>query len=176
MPDGICGVDGCDRPLRSRYAELCNTHYFRLRRTGATGSPDIWDRKRKPCSVAGCPDLACSLGLCSRHYQRYKAHGSVDVVLPPRSGAANRNWKGEHCGYRGAHDRVRRARGSASNHQCSNCGSRAQHWAYDHQDPDERTSSLGPYSTSVQHYQPMCVPCHKTFDLNHLRSCQSSPA
>jgi hypothetical protein len=94
MADRNCTVDGCTRTLRSPKADLCNAHFS--------------DRKRKPCSVDGCPDLACGLGLCSRHYQRYKSHGSV--------------------------------------------------------------------STSVQHYQPMCVPCHKTFDLDHLQSCRSSPA
>jgi hypothetical protein len=176
MADASCDVDGCDRNRRSPGAKWCDAHYFRVRRYGTTGAAQVSDRKRKPCSVDACPDLAYGLGLCSRHYQRQKNHGSVDVVLPPRSGAANWNWKGNDCGYGAAHDRVRRARGSASTHACSSCGSPAQHWAYDQQDPGEQASTFGPYSADVQHYLPMCVSCHKTFDLHHLQACQSSPA
>jgi hypothetical protein len=177
MNDRSCAVDGCGRTPRSPKADLCNAHYFRMWRYGRTGTAEISDRKRKPCSVEDCPDLANGgLGLCSRHYQRLKTHGDTQVVLPPPSGEANRNWKGNNCGYGAAHDRVRRARGLASTYPCSNCRAPAKHWAYDHGDPNELVSPLGPYSAQVQHYLPMCVPCHKAFDLRHLQACRSSPA
>ena len=61
-------------------------------------------------------------------------------------------------------------RGMASAHQCSaQCGRMAVDWAYDHADAreqvghDEQGREL-PYSTDVQHYQPMCRSCHTLFD------------
>jgi hypothetical protein len=39
---GLCKVDGCKTQVRSRWATLCNTHYFRGRRTGTTA-----DRERR---------------------------------------------------------------------------------------------------------------------------------
>lgn len=54
----------------------------------------------------------------------------------------------------------------ASSHQCTHCDQRAKHWAYDHTDPAERTDpKMGPYSTDLDRYLPLCVPCHKRFDL-----------
>jgi hypothetical protein len=35
----VCSVARCDVLVRSRHSELCNTHYFRKRRTGSTDDP-----------------------------------------------------------------------------------------------------------------------------------------
>jgi hypothetical protein len=70
--------------------------------------------------------------------------------------------------------RVRATKGSASQHTCP-CGAPAAHWAYDHQDPDQRIGQAGkrgeglPYSLNPDHYQPRCVPCHKAADLARLK-------
>lgn len=72
-------------------------------------------------------------------------------------------------GYRGAHHRVARARGRASDHLCS-CGAQARDWAYDGQDPAElselraRQVSPSPYSLDPAHYVPLCGPCHYEVD------------
>lgn len=70
--------------------------------------------------------------------------------------------------YGAAHHWVRQARGSASEHQCVDCGDPAREWAYDHTDPDEMSEKQGrltlSYSAKPQHYQPMCKPCHRRFD------------
>lgn len=68
-------------------------------------------------------------------------------------------WRAEHNlaapGYFGLHNRVRKARGPASNYACVDCEKRAQHWATLH----------GTDGTDVMaHYQPMCVPCHFAYD------------
>jgi hypothetical protein len=47
------------------------------------------------------------------------------------------------------------------------CGKTAQHWAYDHLDPDELVSERGyPYSLDPCHYFPTCVADHKAWDLS----------
>jgi hypothetical protein len=86
-----------------------------------------------------------------------------------RSGESNPRWRGPEAGNRAAHQRVMALHGKATDHPCADCGGLAAHWAYDHLDPDELPSDDGPYSTKVEHYRPMCVPCHKRFDLDYLR-------
>lgn len=80
------------------------------------------------------------------------------------------NHLAEFVDYSAAHERVRRLYGPASDHYCIGCGAPAQHWSYDHADPDELISpTLGiAYSLDTDRYQPRCVSCHKTFDLAHL--------
>lgn len=171
MADRTCSVNGCPRPLRSSGAEWCNTHYFRMRRTGSVGSAEIWDRTPKPCSIEGCERTSADggLGWCGVHYQRNKAHGDPTLVLPRRTGEAHPHWTGANASYSTMHDRVRRAKGRAADHTCAlNCGRQAKHWAYSHTDLTERHSPEGPYSLDVDHYTPLCVPCHKRFDLDHI--------
>ena len=83
-----------------------------------------------------------------------------------RDGLACRLPKRTH--YVTAHRRVREARGSASDYQCSQCESQARHWAYDYSDPDEQLGYTGgvfmPFSNNPQHYDPLCALCHKRRD------------
>jgi hypothetical protein len=69
-------------------------------------------------------------------------------------------------GYSGAHDHVRAARGHVHTHKCERCGRlRAQQWAYDHEDPNERVDdNLRVYSEDPAHYMPLCRACHKALD------------
>jgi hypothetical protein len=67
--------------------------------------------------------------------------------------------------YTAAHQRVKAASGSASLRTCVDCGGKAEHWAYDRQDPDELSGvdyhgSHLTYSGKPQHYQPKCRRCH----------------
>lgn len=71
--------------------------------------------------------------------------------------------------YSGAHMRVRADRGPAADYLCG-CGSVAAQWAYRHDDPDELKAAEGAYSADPYRYDPMCVSCHKKFDLELIRS------
>lgn len=63
------------------------------------------------------------------------------------------------------HQRLRRTKGSASAHNCCDCGSQAHEWAYQHTDPKPRTDSKGQlYSPDMVHYKPMCRSCHRFLD------------
>jgi ribosomal protein L32 len=58
----------------------------------------------------------------------------------------------------------------AAHHLCADCGTRAQHWSYDHNDTEEIRDDMGlPYGSDASHYSPRCVSCHKRFDLAMLQ-------
>lgn len=121
------------------------------------------------CSVDGCARLHYGKGFCRLHYDRVRARGTTDLVTtrrprPDMAGANNRGWRGDAVSTDGAHRRVRKARGPASDYPCVECGGPAKEWAYDHLDPDERHHPHGPFSLKIEHYQPMCVRCHRHFD------------
>ena len=163
-----CSVEGCSRPVRSRYADLCNTHYFRKRRTGSTGTAEVWDRKRRGCSVEGCSEPHYGLGFCFTHYRHNRKGGSPDHVGQiVRRGSDNGVWRGNSVGYTSAHQRVYRARGAARDQTCP-CGSQAAHWSYNHDDPNEiegiTRGRTVRYSGDPSHYTARCVSCHKLFD------------
>ena len=47
-------------------------------------------------------------------------------------------FRGDDINYIGAHGRVYKARGKATEHACHWCGAPAHQWAYDHADPNEK--------------------------------------
>lgn len=160
-----CAVEGCDRSVQMR--GWCLAHYRRWRRTGDVMAGVPLRVKRVGCSVDGCERQHRAGGFCEMHYQRNRLHGSTDLPTPTvYHGSDHPAWKGSAVTYMPAHTRVVRARGSASLHLCWNCGGQAQDWAYDHADPDEltcqKTGRL--YSGDVEHYRPLCRPCHKRID------------
>lgn len=52
------------------------------------------------------------------------------------------------------HERVRKARGPASEHLCADCGSDAQEWATIH----------GRDGSEIEDYRPLCCACHGRYD------------
>lgn len=66
MADGICTVDGCEKPLGGHRRTYCEMHYYRIRRGGTLEKR----RVRKVCRECGQP--AASFGLCQTHYMRQR--------------------------------------------------------------------------------------------------------
>lgn len=97
------------------------------------------------------------------YYNRWHREGEPGEA-ERRFGEAHHNWTGDAVTYSGMHIRVRNARGRAAEHECVHCGSAAEQWAYDHLDPDPRVEGDQLYSLSVDHYIPLCIPCHKAYD------------
>ncbi|AEK07094.1 hypothetical protein JOEDIRT_57 [Mycobacterium phage JoeDirt] len=98
------------------------------------------------------------------HYMRQRRGQELDA--PSR-------YNGE-VKYQMAHLRVRKARGSARAYVCS-CGDQAREWAYDGSDPAELTDVVDGravrYSADPKFYQPLCIRCHRNFDVQrHGRS------
>ncbi len=79
-----------------------------------------------------------------------------------QAGPAGTRWLGDSVGIKGAHDRVRRARGPASDHTCIDCPAQAAEWSYD--------EAPGEHSPRIEDYSPRCYSCHKRLDnlLRHL--------
>lgn len=123
------------------------------------------------CAIDICQREPKARGWCDMHYQRWRKHGNplrVDPSpkLPVLRGADNPKWKGDAAKYSAIHNRLRRYRGAAADHECGHCGKAAEDWAYDRTDPNELVDQdTGfPYSTDVRRYLPLCKPCHYRFD------------
>lgn len=132
------------------------------------------------CSIDGCPRPAkyAKSGWCQTHYHRWWRHGDPSIVNTPTyahtpglKGPASPAWVGDAVGYKGAHQRVQRARGLANEHQCLHCGQSASTWAYDHEDPNEvwgnDSGNVMAYSLVIDHYIALCRSCHRKFDIGH---------
>jgi hypothetical protein len=152
-----CTVPGC--PETPKALDLCPAHWDRWYRTGDPGPAEIF-KPREGCDVSGCPDPHVGLGFCKSHLRKFHLYGDPTHAEHPG------RWAGDDVGYDGVHKRLRALHGEAAAHPCRRCDKPAKHWAYDHADPDERQDPRrGPYSIDPAHYLPLCVSCHKTFDL-----------
>lgn len=153
MSKRTCTIEDCGHKVHGH--GWCHMHYQRWRRYG---NPTALLPRHDACQVDGCPKPLRSQvsGLCEMHYYRRRRHGDVLTVLTARKPIVL---------YRAAHARVQAARGPAAAHPCTDCANPAEHWSYDHTDPDELRSDTGqPYSLDVGAYEPRCVPCHAKFD------------
>lgn len=83
---------------------------------------------------------------------------------PHASGASNGNWSANPT-YSGAHQRIRRAKGPASDHACVDCEGGGSEWSYVGGCADER-STPSSYCWHPEHYVARCVSCHRRHDGN----------
>ena len=127
----------------------------------------------RTCIVEGCEKRVHAKAMCAVHAARLRRTGTTDLV-GRRKGPDNYRWAGDEVSYGAIHRRLRVYRGSASSHPCEGCEGEASHWAYDHLDVNQKESERGPYSASLDHYRPLCVPCHKTADLERLGKARQS--
>lgn len=118
---------------------------------------------KEQCEVSGCDRTRHGRRFCQVHYKRYKKYGDP--------GSAEILTRGGSDSYVAIHDRLRRERGSASSYDCEHCGQPATDWAYDHDDPYERSNihrgRIAQYSIDINHYLPLCRQCHTRFDIAH---------
>lgn len=176
-----CEAEGCQQGVEAR--GLCNAHYLRERR-----------KRLGPCEAEGCDKLQHSRGLCTWHYRKQKARTAPPCkaaecgrgVAYPSSGLCTghyaRQWwasqgnesradfssaiGGGPKTYNGAHHALRRDLGPASDHECIDCGTKADHWSYSHESESEIICPVDghPYSLDWDDYSPRCVTCHNQFD------------
>ena len=137
-----------------------------------------YSRQVHPCKVDNCAGTARKRGWCSPHYNRWWRTGNPLVNGPrriggPPPGELHPNWVGDNAGYITMHARVRRQLGQPAANLCAGCcGSRAQTWAYDHTDPQERFDAREghPYSLDVKRYVPLCRSCHSSYDAAYAKA------
>ena len=163
----VCQADACDLKTRSKYAQYCETHYYRFRRNGTldTIQPRV---PQAACVVAGCKRPAERTdGLCRGCLDRLQRNGSFDYI--------DKKQPDELTTYTAVHRRLRTRNGSARNYSCVDCGGRAHHWSYNHQDPTPRYERVGrhprpvPFSPNLACYEPRCASCHRRFDLRNIK-------
>jgi hypothetical protein len=185
MPERTCSVDGCEKIAQQR--DWCPMHYQRWRKYGDVGPsaplPHGRPKVERQCSIEDCDRPHNSRGWCAMHYSRWKRYGDPLVIHGRRyspeqypTGSAHSQWRGGQVGYSGAHRRVMRERGAASECACIQCGQDAQDWAYDHTDQNEIRDGNGRiYSGDPNRYVPMCHGCHSIFDqqwrMEQVNSC-----
>lgn len=126
------------------------------------------------CKIDGCEKpvrKSKDRGWCSMHYNRWWRHGDPEIVLKkgPPKGTERRK---EVLSYTGAHKRVQAFRGKATEYVCNHCGEPASHWSVQlervlvvYEDHEGH-----PYSVEPDDYDPLCVPCHKAYDLGRLNA------
>ena len=168
-----CAAEDCSETPRSKHSPWCETHYYRIRRTGTHETIRVKRNHHEICIVEGCGMRdAGHHRLCDKHYSRKMRNGDPLALRgpnPPR-GPENARWTGDEATYECLHQRLKKVRGLSSRYDCIDCGRRAQHWSYDHLDPDEKfQEDKGPFSLDINHYDPRCVRCHKRFDMGTIR-------
>lgn len=178
MDKSTCDIPGCEKPVRGRSC-WCYGHYMKNWRYG-TPTPE---HPSRVVDIIGA--RYGTLVVVERVDQKWLCECDCGRSRVASAGELNRTGNANTCGHRpahranaptyaAAHERLRTDLGSASSHQCTDCGETAYHWSYDHDDPNEMYERIGTtliaYSPIQSHYAPRCVPCHKRYDLGHLNS------
>lgn len=165
-----CSVPGCARPHQGR--GYCDGHLRRLLASGDPGPAEFEPRRPGAvCSIEGCGKPIDGRGWCNAHYLRWRKSGDPLTPLPERGPT----WVGDQVTYAGMHSRLRHFRGRARDQVCVDCGGRAEHWSYDHSDPNARIDAATglPFSPDVDRYMPRCRTCHRRHDAGrYVRACQ----
>jgi len=72
----ICGF--CEEEKEIKAKGLCASCYQRMKKKG---TPE-YSKIKKICYIDGCDEFVKSLGLCEKHYSRWKRHGHTDQTRP----------------------------------------------------------------------------------------------
>lgn len=86
MPENVCVVSGCSKPVLNKAKGLCSPHYQQQWR-GAPFSDPIPRWRGEECAVDGCSDQVRSVALCAIHYDRKLRTG--DTGSPQRKSFKN---------------------------------------------------------------------------------------
>lgn len=100
--DGVCSVENCNKPIKSR--RLCEKHYARMRRNNTLEISSIERGKVKTCLAVGCDRPHKTHGYCETHYKNYRHTGSPHLPKVIK-----------YCGVKGCNNK-HDAKGLCSNH------------------------------------------------------------
>lgn len=175
MANGTCPVLDCTQPIKR--AGYCYGHYMKNWRYG-TPTPEFepkWvDARGQRFGTLVVQERVGRAWLCLCDCGRRRVASAGELNRSGESASCGDRMihrRLDDAGYTAAHQRCRSDRGLVQGHDCIDCGDTAQHWSYNHDDPDERLAlglSANPvaYSLDPSHYSPRCVSCHKRFDLD----------
>ena len=71
----------------------------------------------KECCIRNCINKSRKLNMCTKHYQRLKRHG--DLELHYRYGEDHQSWIGENVSYHGIHAWVKKRK--QNHNKCEKC-------------------------------------------------------
>lgn len=175
MTEGTCSLPDCHAPIKRR--GFCYGHYMKDWRYGTptpTFAPAYTDLTGQRFGLLLVTARAGKRWLCRCDCgtDTHVTPGSLNSGTTTSCGDRAVHHRRDDITYCTAHDRVRADRGRVQDYACIGCGAPANHWSYDHADPDERlddTLSARPvaYSVKPEHYDPRCVTCHRRFDVAH---------
>jgi hypothetical protein len=181
----VCQVEGCGRPYLAK--GYCRPHYGRAycgRDVTAPIRGYIPNWSREPDAEGRYQCNTCAHWFPVGHFRRQKRSpnglsAACKTCDAERCGKVYRGGRSIHneCGVSGAHARVYREWGLASQYPCVECGGTAKDWAYDGTDPTQLfvESNSGRRRSSTrkgwlfvsrypEFYMPMCKKCHKSMD------------
>lgn len=159
---------------------------------GCRGKAQLIVKKTQTDGLCQCCDnAAIRRGLCQSCHYRAKRRGVLEsVALPPMpngfvgvSGERHPTFQGSQSGgergYNHVHARLRRERGRAADVMCAeSCGNPARQWSYDGYCPGEQfgnaTNDSKPWCPHLDHYQPRCLSCHQSWDMDQDYVAQAS--
>ena len=173
MANRTCSVEGCDKDVYQGQ-KMCGSHFMKWYRHGdplwkmPPRYKDITGNVFGNLTVISRVDKGSWLCCCSCGRTLEVNTGDLNRGRTTSCGDGKIHHRDEHPSYGAVHLRLKTDLGPASNYRCVDCGMQAQHWSYNHDDPREMRSELGPYSADASHYSPRCVSCHKLFDLGTL--------
>lgn len=192
-----CKTDGCEKPVKVKKRQLCSNHFQQWARANR---PKAGLRE---CSVEDCTKIAYAKNFCSGHYKRFRITGSPVptpkvqeycecgkeatvagkckthymqqwyAAMQPRAFDPNAINVKERVSYQGAHYRIRRTRGKASDYTCTDCPNPAREWAlkFDavnvHVNVSQTRMNGSRFSMDPNDYEPRCRPCHSAYDAEH---------
>ena len=73
-----CSIKGCLNLLYKD--EYCKKHHLLHQRFGLLQIKNKVKKDVKICYMFDCSNVSIALGLCSKHYRRYKRHGDPSIV------------------------------------------------------------------------------------------------
>lgn len=167
-----CAVEDCKKP-RHQGQQMCGSHYMKKYRYGdplykaPPKYEDLTGRRFGVLTVVRRVGIKWEC-LCDCGSVALVRPGDLNRSSVKSCGNSAKHRRSDNISYSGMHARLRADRGNASDHACVSCGNKAKHWAYNHTDPDEIQGEKGPFSLNINNYDPMCVSCHKNFDLARL--------
>lgn len=101
MPERICSVEGCRKPVLAR--GWCNMHYSRWRATGELGPAEakyLYRSGTRLCSIEGCDRYVRggSKHMCKLHYERLRRYGDPGPATVKIAAKGSGSWY-RHQGY-----------------------------------------------------------------------------
>lgn len=73
----LCKIEGCDKPVHVAARQLCVSHY--MTQVRMKNVPLLVNRPIRLCMVKDCDNKHYIGGVCHKHHERLRIHGSLEL-------------------------------------------------------------------------------------------------